>query len=105
MKIIYIADDGKQFDDEFECEHYEWILNHPGIKEICFYDEDGNMFEDIFDEKTYEYTMKIVAPTDQAVKELHELSKRTGFCAYRNIDSAGTWVWKDGLNGRFVKVE
>ena len=104
MKIIYIADDGKQFDDEFECEHYEWVLNHPNLKEICFYDEDGELFEDAFDPETYEYTMKIVVPTDEAVKALDELGKYAGFCAYRNIDSDGTWVWKDWLNGKFVKV-
>ena len=23
MRIIYIADDDKEFDDKFECEHYE----------------------------------------------------------------------------------
>ena len=43
MKIIYIADDGKEFDDEFECEHYEWALDRPHIKEIVCYDENGNM--------------------------------------------------------------
>ena len=24
MRTVYIADDGKEFDNEFECEHYEW---------------------------------------------------------------------------------
>ena len=28
MKIIYEAFDGTQFDNEFECEDYEWKLNH-----------------------------------------------------------------------------
>ena len=25
MRVLYIADDGKEFDNEFECEHYEWL--------------------------------------------------------------------------------
>ena len=107
MKIIYIADDGKQFDDEFECEHYEWILRHPSLKEIVCYNEDGEVLEDIFAQDTYEYSMKIVVPTDEAAKELYELGRYMGFCCYEDIDSAGTWIWEDlpPRNGHFVKVE
>lgn len=107
MKVIYVADDGTQFDDRYECEYYEWVLNHPSLKEIVFYDEDGNVLADIFSQDTYEYTMKIFVPTDEAAKELSGLGRYAGFCAYENIDSAGTWVWKvfDRLNGKFVKVE
>ena len=104
MKIIYIADDGKQFDDEWECENYEFVIKHPSLKDICFYDENGNMLDDVLDQNTYEYAMKIIVPTDEAAKSLYELEKYAGFCAYRNIDSAGTWVWENGLNGRFVKI-
>ena len=107
MKIIYVADNGKQFDDEYECRHYEWLLNHPLLKEIICYDEDGEVLEDIFAQDTYEYTMKIFVPTDEVAKELQELGRYMGFCYYEDIDSAGTWVWKDfsRLDGRFVKVE
>ena len=38
MRTVYIADDGKEFDNEFDCEHYEWILNHPNLKYIKIYD-------------------------------------------------------------------
>ena len=107
MRTIYIADDGKQFDDEYECEHYEWVLNHPSLKEIICYDEDGNIFDDLFEQDTYEYTMKIFVPTDEAAKEFRELGRLMGFCSYEDVESAGTWVWKDleRLNGKFVKVE
>ena len=48
MKVLYIADDGKEFDDEFECEHYEWILNHPNLKDVKIYDKrTGELFDDI----------------------------------------------------------
>lgn len=32
MRIIYIADDNKEFDDEFECERYEWLFETPTFK-------------------------------------------------------------------------
>ena len=28
MKTIYEANDGTQFEDKFECEDYEWKLDH-----------------------------------------------------------------------------
>lgn len=106
MRTIYIADDGTQFDDEFECEHYEWVLNHSHLKEIICYDEDGNVLEDILSQDTYETTMKIVVPTDEAAKELREAGRYCGFCAYGDVDSTGTWVWEvlDRINGHFVKA-
>ena len=30
MRVVYIANDETQFDDGFDCEDYEWRLNHPG---------------------------------------------------------------------------
>ena len=50
MRTIYIADDGKEFDNEFECEYYEWTLNHPNLKYIKIYDNrTGELFDDIYD--------------------------------------------------------
>ena len=34
MKTIYIADDGKQFEDEYECINYEFCISHPHLKTI-----------------------------------------------------------------------
>ena len=39
MKIIYIADDGTQFDDEYACKDYEWKLNHPHLKDVHIFDK------------------------------------------------------------------
>ena len=105
MRVIYIADDGKEFDDEFECEHYEWALDHPHIKEIVCYDRNGNVLEDIFSQDTYETAMKIVVPTDEAAKELREVGRYCGFCNYIDIESAGVWVWgKIDFNWHFTKA-
>ena len=99
------ADDGKEFDDEFECSHYEWLLNHPNLKDVKCYDKDGNVFEDIMAEHTYNYCQKIVVPTDQCAKELDDLAIYTGYCYYSHITQAGTWMFEEkGMDGRFVRV-
>lgn len=36
MKTIYIADDGKEFDNYRECDKYEYLLNRPQLKTIEF---------------------------------------------------------------------
>ena len=69
MRILYIADDGKEFEDEFECEHYEWMLNHPNLKYIKIYDNrTGELFDDIMTDDAYNYGDKVVIPTEFALK-------------------------------------
>jgi len=93
MKIIYIADDGTQFDNEVDCTDYEWKLNHPNLKDIFIFDEDGNELKDIFEEDTYNNSMKIIVSTDEAVKDLQELAGYTGYCCYYNINKVGEWIF------------
>ena len=40
MRIIYVADDGKQFDDEYECLNYEWRAAHPYLKDVRVVETD-----------------------------------------------------------------
>lgn len=103
MKTIYIADDGKQFDEEYECLDYEWKLNHPHLKDIRCFDKDGNELNDLFSENTYAYSEKIIVPNDESVKELQELASYTGYCYYSYINETGTWVFNEDVN-RFVKI-
>lgn len=105
MRIIYIANDGKKFDDELECERYEWILNHPHLKSVKCYDKEGKELKDIMEEDTYNYCHKIIAPTDESVEELNDLAHYTGYCYYSHVTEVGTWVFNEnGIDGRFVKV-
>lgn len=56
MRTVYIADDGKEFDNEFDCEHHEWMLNHPNLKYIKIYDNrTGELFDDIMTDDAYNY--------------------------------------------------
>lgn len=102
MRIIYEADDGTQFDDEWKCEDYEWKINHPHLKDVHCYNEEGKELENLFEEGTYNYSMKIVVPTDEAAKDLQELAHYTGYYYYAHITESGVWVYKEnGCDGRF----
>ena len=100
MRTVYIADDGKQFDDKYECKDYEWKLKHPCLNSVIFYDVKGNRMSDISSQDTYELVMKIIVPSDEAAKALQELGDYTGFYSYEHINESGVWVWKDYI---FVK--
>lgn len=91
MKVIYIADDGKEFDNAYDCESYEWKLDHTHLNEICFYDKDGNKLDDAYSENTYNNAERIVVPNENAVKELQELGRYTGYCCYEDIVECGEW--------------
>ena len=105
MKVLYIADDGKEFDNEYDCEDYEWLLNHSNLKDIKCYDKNGKLFENLMDENTYLYSEKIIVPTDMCAKELKELATYTGYYCYSHITEAGIWMVKEHKNDwEFVKV-
>lgn len=100
MRIVYIADDGKEFDDEYDCDFYEWKLNHPYLKDINLYDKDNKKLDDIFSETTYSETEKVVVLNENAIKDLHDLSIYTGFCLYEDITECGEWIFNGDI---FVK--
>ena len=108
MKILYIANDGTQFEDEWECTDYEWILAHPHLKEIKFLNAAGEpALSDPLDDITYNNTETVIVPNEEALQELQDLADYAGFCEYKDIDSIGTWNHYDGTisNGGFRKVE
>ena len=99
MRTIYIADDGKEFDNEFDCEHYEWTLNHPNLKYIKIYDNrTGELFDDIMTDDTYNYGDKVVIPTEFALKDLHDWATYSGYCYFHQITEVGTWVFNEDEN-------
>ena len=99
MRIVYIADDGKEFDNEFECEHYEWILNHPNMKYIKIYDNrTGELFDDIMTDDAYNYGDKVVVPTESALKDLNAWASCSGYCYFHQITGVGTWLFNEDEN-------
>ena len=104
MRVVYIANDGKEFDDKYDCENYEWKLNHPGINEIHMYDNYDDEQEDIFSMSVYENVVKIIVPNEESVKDLQELGDYTGYTCYEWIDEPGEWIWDDE-ELKFVKAK
>ena len=103
MRVIYIADDGTQFDDQFCCECYEWKLNHPHLKDVHIFSKNGNEFIDIGSEEAYLYSSKVIVTSEEAVKDLADLADYTGFCYYKHINQVGEWKF-DEEEERFVMI-
>ena len=102
MRVLYIADDGTEFDNEWDCGDYEWRQNHKALNSIIFLDENNNVLNDPMSDETYNNAETIVVPTDEAAKELRELGEYCGWF-YDSITSAGTWVFnKDPYNTQYL---
>ena len=92
MRIVYIADDGKEFDDEYECKDYEWKLNHPHIENVRLY---GKHNKKLHSEKTYCEVRNVIISDKNALNDLQDLAKYTGFCCYEDITECGEWKFSD----------
>lgn len=107
MRIIYIADDGKEFDDEWNCKFYEWRMEHIHLNDIRFYEKNGRLLTSSpFSDLHYNKTETIIVPNEEALKDLHALAEYTGFCDYDSINEVGTWIhYYDGFNSGFALKE
>ena len=105
MKIIYQAFDGTQFDNEFECEDYEWKKNHEeSLKNLIFYDKDGKvMLGNKLSEDIYSKVMKIEALSNNAVQAIKDIANYTGFLCYSAIKEVGIWEWNNE-DEKFKKI-
>lgn len=105
MRTIFIADDGTEFDDEWDCKDYEFrkSLDLEGIE---IYDKYGTR-HDPLSEDGYNNAVKIIVKTERAVSDLNKIAKYTGFSLYEDVNSVGTWIFKehDDFHQEFVKEE
>lgn len=105
MRTIYIADDGTQFDNKWDCVDYEWRQNHPYIKEVLLYGKRRKRIkEDILSEDVYNTVEFIVIKTEEILKDFRALVDYTGFCCYDDITEVGKWKF-DEKKQTFVKVK
>ena len=105
MRVLYIADDGTEFDDSWDCEDYEWRQNHKALNSITFLDENNNVLNDPMSDETYNSAETIIVPTDEAAKELRELGEYAGWF-YDSITSAGVWMFTgDSYNPQYWKKD
>ena len=92
MRTVYIADDGKEFDDECECQDYEFASS---LNAIEIYDEDGNKLKDLLSDDTYYEARKIIINTEKELSDLRLVADYTGFYGYERVTSAGVWIYDE----------
>lgn len=102
MKTLYIADDGKKFENEYECCNYEFGISHPHLKTIELYDRHGKKLTNPLDDETYFNFTKIIIHSEEELTDLYDAADYTGFTRYYDIKSSGTWVF-DQDKEKFVK--
>lgn len=102
MKTVYIADDGKKFEDEYECRNYEFCISHPHLKTIELYDRHGKKLTNPLNGETYFNFTKIIIHSEEELTDLYNAADYTGFTGYYDIKSSGTWVF-DQDKEKFVK--
>ena len=104
MRTLYIADDGKQFEDECECISYEFCISHLNLKTIEFYDSDGLALLNVMDEYTYDICTKVVVHSNEEITDLHEVADYFGYCGYFDITDVGEWTYDENVE-KFRKDE
>ena len=102
MRTVYIADDGKQFEDEYECEHHEFELKYPHLQTIEAYNKDGEKMTDLLDEDTYNNCEKIILRSEEELSDLQYAADCLGFYSYNDITEIGEWIF-DYETGYFSK--
>lgn len=102
MRTLYIADDGKQFEDKYECINYEFDILHPHLKTIELYNGNNEKLTDPLDDDTYSSLTKIIIHSEEELIDLYDAADYTGFTGYYDIKSSGTWVF-DQDKEKFVK--
>lgn len=102
MRTLYIADDGKNYEDEYECRNYEFCISHPHLKTIELYDRHGKKLTNPLDEDTYFNFTKIVVHSEEELTDLYEAADYAGFSGYYDIKDVGTWIFDEDKE-KFVK--
>ena len=95
MRTVYIADDGTQFDNKYECETYEFNLTISDHN-LKFYDAGGTLLDyPITDSRIYNLSDRVIVPDEQSLNVLRKVSYANGWCEFDYIDSIGEWEYKD----------
>lgn len=89
MKAVYYAFDGKDFDDEDECQEYELELMRQNLG-VKMFDGEGN------DEEDLEQALFVYVPNSECWEKLVDYADRLGL-AYPPKE--GLWEWNE--SGRF----
>lgn len=95
MRIVYIAADGTEFDNAWDCETYEDKMKYPELKNIAFYDQENNIYfigDDLFDSDIYNNCEKVLIHNENEYNAFQWLAEECGYCEFSDfITSAGFW--------------
>lgn len=102
MRILYIADDGTEFANEYDCEMYEDLQCYPSQFTIDFYDAKGRLYripndyyyDDREFDEIYQRAEKVVIHNQSEFEALMHLRDIYGWCEFDDITGPGTWVRK-----------
>jgi hypothetical protein len=97
----WIADDGKEFDDEYDCKCHEWDLEFQKIKgEVKWF---NNQFEPLTPslQTDFAYATYVVVSSQRAAEVLHDFCYEEGYiCPCDGVNGAIDlsllgWFWWD----------
>ena len=94
MKIIskYVADDGTEFDNEFDCINYEFYQKSKLFNiNIKVYNGRKRIHGDIWTDDVYNTCTRVVIEDDYDLKFIKLIQDYCGF--YIDINSVGVWKW------------
>ena len=114
MKILYQAEDGTIFENEYACEDYENSLIHIHLYSIELFDENTCSYsfdkEHITDDDFYNHSEIIIIHDEDELKDFQWVTEYNGWCEWEDIDEPGLWKrispeetygdaeWKKGSN-------
>ena len=97
MEIIYKANDGTLFDNEFDCQLYEEAKTFGHIYSIEFFTKFGDKYfitkDNLFEDCNYSICEKVIIHNQEELAEFIRLANYCGWCEfYEQINAPGTWV-------------
>ncbi len=97
MKTIYVADDGKTFEEEDECRYYEADKKNKEIEEKnCIYGiEDSGQNIEFSDPDFCNDSMALYLKNDEAVKFFNDRCEREGLMTGQT-NYPGFFIWNNG---------
>lgn len=89
---IYLANDGKVFNDEFECRDYEMKVKYPQMDNIEIFDENGRKLENLLLDSTYNNSHTVVIHNEVELEAFKAAVYYCGWCEWQTINDVGVWV-------------
>lgn len=112
MEIIYKAEDGTVFDNEFACLEYEKKGSYNHIYSIEWFTKIGNKYfvtkDNLFEDRNYNICEKIRIHNEDEFTEFLDLANYCGWCEfYEQIKEPGTWMrieTSSPFEGKWIKI-